>query len=180
MDHLRKKIQEISMLENLCVDEQMVPFKGVSSMKQYIPSKPTTWGYKIFVLADNSGVVYDFIPYEGKITEVSNPNVPDLGPSSNSVLHLVECIPEGQNFKLYCDNWFTSLKLIDHLASRKIWVCGTIQERRLHGLSFKSEKQLSASGQGSFESSLTSIIGGHHIQMWNNNMLEKSTLVMQL
>ena len=158
----------------------MVPFKGVSSMKKYIPSKPTKWGYNFFVLADNSGVVYDFIPYEGKITEVSIPNMPDLDPSSNSVLHLAECIPEGKNFKLYCENWFTSLKLMDHLASRKIWVSGTIQERRLHGLSFKSEKQLSASGQGSFESSLTSIIGGHHIQMWNNNMLEKSTLVMQL
>ena len=67
------------------------------------------------------------------------------------MLQLAECIPNGQNFKLHCDNWFTSLKLIDHLASRQIWVCGTIQERRLQGLSYKSEKQLSVSGRGSFE-----------------------------
>ena len=77
---------------------------------------------------------------------MNNPEVSDLGPSSNSVLQLAESIPNSQNFKLHCDNWFTSLKSIDHLASRQIWVCGTIQERRLQGLSFKSEKQLSVSG----------------------------------
>ena len=135
----------------LSVDEQMVPFTGASSMKQYVPKKPHQWGYKIFILADSTGVVYDFFPYTGKIDPLNNPEVPDLGPSSNSVLQLAECIPNGQNFKLHCDNWFTSLKLIDHLASGQIWVCGTIQERRLQGLSFKSEKQLSVSGCGFFE-----------------------------
>ena len=151
VDHLRQEFKKIPMSEFLSVDEQMVPFKGTSSMKQYVPKKPHKWGYKIFILADSTGVAYDFFPYTGKIPQVDNPQVPDLGPSSNSVLHLAECIPNGKNFKLHCDNWFTSLKLIDHLASRKIWVCGTIQEKRLQGLSFKSEKQLSALGRGSFE-----------------------------
>ena len=151
IDHLRQEFEKIPMLEFLPVDEQIVPFKGASSMKQYVPKKPHKWGYKIFILADSTGVVYDFFPYTGKIYPVNNPEVPDLGPSSNSVLQLEECISNGQNFKLHCDNWFTSLKLIDHLASRQIWVYGTIQERRLQGLSFKSEKQLSVSGRGSFE-----------------------------
>ena len=119
------------MLEFLSVDEQMVPFKGASSMKQYVPKKQHKWGYKTFILADSTGDVYEFFLYTGKIDPVNNPEVPDLGPSSNSVLQLAECIPNGQNFKLYCDNWFTSLKLIDHHASRQIWVCGTIQKRRL-------------------------------------------------
>ena len=131
VDHLRQEFQKIPMLEFLSVDKQMVPFKGASSMKQYVPKKPHKWGYKTFILADSTGVVYDFFPYTGKIDSVNNPEVPDLGPSSNSVLQLVECIPYGQNFKLHCDNSFTSLKLIDHLASRQIWVCDTIQERRL-------------------------------------------------
>ena len=47
----------------------------------------------------------------------NNPEVPDLSPSSNSVLQLAECIPNSQNFKLHCDNWFILLKLIDLLAS---------------------------------------------------------------
>ena len=131
VDHLRQEFQKIPMLEFVSVDEQMVPFKGASSMKQYVPKTPHKWGYKIFILADSTGVVYDFFPYTEKIDPMSNSKVPDLDPSSNSVLQLAECIPNGQNFKLHCDNWFTSVKLIDHLASRQIWVCGTIQERRL-------------------------------------------------
>ena len=118
VDHLRQEFQKILMLEFLSVDEQMIPFKGASSMKQYVPKKRHKWGYKIFILADSTGVVYDFFPYTGKIDPVNNPEVPDLGPSSNSVLQLEECIPNGQNLKLPCDNWFTLLKLIDHLASR--------------------------------------------------------------
>ena len=38
----------------------MVPFKGASSLKQYIPKKPHKWGYKLFIWADNEGLVYDF------------------------------------------------------------------------------------------------------------------------
>ncbi|XP_047500267.1 piggyBac transposable element-derived protein 3-like [Penaeus chinensis] len=61
LEHLRSKFKEIPMTEYLCVDEQMVPFKGNSSMKQYIPKKPHKRGYKIFVLADDIGMVYDFM-----------------------------------------------------------------------------------------------------------------------
>ncbi|KAK3880920.1 hypothetical protein Pcinc_014570 [Petrolisthes cinctipes] len=151
LDHLRSKFKEIPMTEHLCVDEQLVPFKGRSSMKQYIPMKPHNCGYKIFVLADDKGMVYDFIPYTGKIEPVNNPNVPDLNPSSNSVLHLAESIPPFKNHKLYFDNWFTSLPLLDHLASRGIWCCGTVQQTRLHGLTFKSDKQLQGQGRGTYE-----------------------------
>nr|CDS26355.1 hypothetical protein HmN_000660400 [Hymenolepis microstoma] len=94
--------------------------------------------------------------YSGKIIPVDNPHVPDLGPSSNSLLHLAECIPTGRNVKSgHCDNWFASLKLIDHPASRQIRVCGTVQESRLEELSFTSVKQLSDSGRGSSKESDT-------------------------
>nr|XP_027235887.1 piggyBac transposable element-derived protein 3-like [Penaeus vannamei] len=84
LEHLRSKFKEIPMTEYLCVDEQMVPFKGNSSLKQYIPKKPHKRGSKIFVLADDMGMVYDFMPYVDKIEPVNNPNVPDLKPSANS------------------------------------------------------------------------------------------------
>ncbi|XP_037773143.1 piggyBac transposable element-derived protein 3-like [Penaeus monodon] len=151
LEHLRSKFKEIPMTEYLCVDEQMVPFKGNSSMKQYIPKKPHKRGYKIFVLADDMGMVYDFMPYVGKIEPVNNPIVPDLKPSANSVLHLAESIPPFKNHKLYFDNWFTSLPLIDHLASRGIWCSGTVQQNRLQSLTFKSDKQLQAYGRGSHD-----------------------------
>lgn len=151
VDHLRNKFQKIPMEEHLSVDEQIVPFKGVSSLKQYIPKKPNKWGYKNFVLAGSSGMVYDFIPYIGKILPVDRPGVPDIGASGNSVLHLAECVPDQKYFKLYFDNWFTSLKLVEHLASRKIMSCGTVQQRRLKGLTFKSDKQLQKLDRGAFD-----------------------------
>lgn len=151
LDHLRAKFKEIPMTEYLSVDEQMVPYKGSSSLKQYIPNKPHKRGYKIFCLADDMGMVYDFFPYTGKIEPVNNPNVPDLNPSANSVLHLAECIPPFKNHKLYFDNWFTSLPLIDHLASRGIWCTGTVRHNRLPCLTFRSDKHLQAHGRGSYD-----------------------------
>lgn len=46
--------------EKLSVDEQIVPFKGRSSMRTYNPKKPKKWGYKIFVLSGIDGLVYNF------------------------------------------------------------------------------------------------------------------------
>ena len=43
------------MIEELFIDEHMVPFKGISSLKQYIPKKHYKWGFKLFVLADCQG-----------------------------------------------------------------------------------------------------------------------------
>ena len=96
-------------------------------------------------------MAYDFIPYIGKIHPVPNTSVPDLGPSSNSVLHLVECIPPHKNHKLFFDNWFTSLHLVSYLATRGIWCCGTVQARRLRGLDFRSDKDLLRQGRGTLD-----------------------------
>jgi len=64
----------------------MVPFKKNS----YIPKKPHKRAYMIFILADDMGMVYDFMPYVDKIDPVNNPNVPDLKPSANS--RIISCI----------------------------------------------------------------------------------------
>ncbi|XP_018015118.1 piggyBac transposable element-derived protein 3 [Hyalella azteca] len=153
IDHLRKKFQDIPMIQNLCVDEQLVPFKGRSPVKQYIPNKPKKWAYKFFVLADEKGMTYDFIPYNGRIKPVEDPDVPDLKPSSNSVLHLAQIIPSNVNHHLFFDNWFTSLPLVDHLASRGIWSCGTVRPSRLTGLTkeMKCQKQITKNGRGAYE-----------------------------
>ena len=133
----------------------MVPFKGISSLKQYISKKPYKWGFKLFVLADCQEYIYDFFPYVGKIKPVSSESVPDLGPSCNAVLHLAESIPYYKNHKLYADNWFTSISLFKHLATRGIWCTGTVQPNRLHGFSFKADKQLLMKGRGTHEKQKT-------------------------
>ncbi|KAJ8884000.1 hypothetical protein PR048_015856 [Dryococelus australis] len=57
---LLPKFQSIPKDQLLCIDEQIVPFKGESSVKQYNPRKPHKWGYKIFVLCDNKGMILKF------------------------------------------------------------------------------------------------------------------------
>ena len=36
----------------LSIDEAMIPFKGQSSMKQYVPLKPVKRGFKVWAMAD--------------------------------------------------------------------------------------------------------------------------------
>ena len=67
LDHLQEKYNSITMPQTLCIDEQMIPFKGKSTLKQYIPSKPHKYGYKVFILCSNKGIIHDFKVYTGKI-----------------------------------------------------------------------------------------------------------------
>ena len=105
VNELKKKFQKIFMKEHLRIDEQMAPFEEKSGLKQYIPKKPHKWGYKFFVLCNTAGVVYDFIIYTGHIKFVDNPDVHDIGASSNSVLHLAQSIPPHPAF-LFCSVCF--------------------------------------------------------------------------
>ena len=46
--------------ETNSVDEQMIPFKGKSSLQRYLPKKPKKWGFKVFSRNGQSGFCYDF------------------------------------------------------------------------------------------------------------------------
>lgn len=73
----------------------MIPFKGHSSLKQYIRNKPHKWGIKTFARAGVSGIIFDFEIYVGKGT-IKNPT--DLGISGDIVLRLIENLPGNKNF----------------------------------------------------------------------------------
>ena len=60
LDHMRTALLKVPKEKELCVDEQIIPFKGRSTLKQYNPKKPHKWGYKVFVLSGLSGFSYDF------------------------------------------------------------------------------------------------------------------------
>ena len=89
------------------IDEQIIPAKTKGSeIRQYNPKKSKKWGFKMFVLAGQSGMMYDFFLYAGK--DSANKN--DCS-AANVVLRLSEGIPRYQNFKLCFDNWFCTLPL---------------------------------------------------------------------
>nr|XP_037284982.1 piggyBac transposable element-derived protein 3-like [Rhipicephalus microplus] len=144
--NLLPKFQILPKSQMLEVDEHIVPFKGRSALKQYVPSKPHKWGYKIFVLCDTHGLVYDFSIYTGNIRPV--PGLPDLGASSNVVLELSRSIPENKN-SLFFDNWFTSIKLLVSLHQLGIPALGTARANRISGCRLPSDAEMKKDGRGS-------------------------------
>ncbi|XP_070400505.1 piggyBac transposable element-derived protein 4-like [Nothobranchius furzeri] len=55
--------------EDVCVDEQLVGFRGRCNFKQYMPSKPAKYGIKLWVVCDvATSYAWGIIPYLGKTT----------------------------------------------------------------------------------------------------------------
>ncbi|KAG5883473.1 hypothetical protein JTB14_008790 [Gonioctena quinquepunctata] len=92
LDNLQQQFSNQVKPQMLCVDEQIVPFKGMSSLKQYNPTKPNKWSYKMFVLCDSGGLIHNFEVYTGKILPASGKE--DIGASGNIVLRLASIIPK--------------------------------------------------------------------------------------
>ncbi|KAJ8257577.1 hypothetical protein GJAV_G00187270 [Gymnothorax javanicus] len=154
--------------EKLAVDEQMVPFKGRNRLKQYLPSKPKKWGNNILTLAGSDGVPHNFEIYTGRV--VQPPELPDVGASGNVVLCLAQPIPTQQNYKVFFDNWFTSVPLILTLAQQGIQCTGTVRSNRLPGVNLMCEAELKRTGHGSFEEK-TAMVGETilHAVKWYDN-----------
>lgn len=107
--------------------------------------KPHKWGFKMFTRAGVSGIIYDFTLYIGEGTCKSY----GLGISSDIVLFLSSNMPVNQNFKLFFDNWFSSISLMIALKEKGILAVGTIRSNRLKNCTLSSEKELQKRGRGS-------------------------------
>ncbi|KAJ8409212.1 hypothetical protein AAFF_G00242330 [Aldrovandia affinis] len=153
--HLTSKLMSIPMGEKLAVDEQMVPFKGKSRLKQYLPLKPKKWGYKILVLAGSDGIPHNLEIYTGRA--VHPPELADVGASGNVVLRLAQPIPKQKNYKLFFDNWFTSVPLVLTLAQHGIHCTGTVRGNRLPGVNLMCDAELKRAGRGSFEEKMAMV-----------------------
>jgi len=111
-------------MEN-AVDEAMIPFKGRSSLKQYMPMKPVKRGFKVWVRADSfNGYICEFMVYVGKEggrTEVG------LG---QKVVERLTRVLVGGHYHIYFDNFFTGVELEQRLLADGIYSCGTIRSNR--------------------------------------------------
>lgn len=101
----------------------------------------------MFTRAGTSGMVYDFTLYIGEGTCPSY----GLGISSDIVLFLVENLPKQQNFKLYFDNWFTSVSLLIALKEMGIFGTGTVRKNRIGSCELLSDSELKKRGRGSYD-----------------------------
>ena len=126
IDHLKHRFQSVYYPHcEVSIDEATIPFKGRSSMKQYLPLKPVKRGFKVWVIADaTNGYTYDLNVYTGAM---AGGRETALG--EKVVLKLSDSI-KGRHHQLYFDNYFTSVNLLSKLPENGTYACGTIRTNR--------------------------------------------------
>nr|CAH7747672.1 unnamed protein product [Callosobruchus chinensis] len=111
-------------------------------------------------MATPTGIPLDFDIYEGKGSSVESvltttPEKLDIG--GRMVLKLTDTLPIGVS--VFTDRYFTSIPLIDSLASRCITLAGTIMASRIPKNAIPlSDNELKKKGRGSYEDSKIAII----------------------
>ena len=126
IDHLSSRFKAVySPHRDVAVDEAMIKFQGRSSLKQYMPLKPTKRGIKVWVLGDShNGYFWRFEVYTGKQGDKV-----EKGLAARVVKSLTEDL-KGRNCHVYFDNFFNSLELLNDLVSDNIFACGTARSNR--------------------------------------------------
>lgn len=96
--------------------------------KQYLPNKPHSWGIKAFVLADSiSGYLYRFKLYLGSETDLVA--TPGYNKTEQTVLTLMDGL-FGRGHHVFTDRYYTSVPLLEKLASEHTSMTGTIAKNR--------------------------------------------------
>ncbi len=148
---LRDNCSKVTPEEHNSVDEQIIPFKGKSSLRRYMPKKPKKWGFKVFSRNGQSGFCYDF-EVEGA-PDPEQPSIESIGYSSGDiVLRMCNNLPRNKNYKVIFDNYFTFPELLSKLKKWGMCAVGTIRQDRLRGCDevLLPENELKKKGRGAF------------------------------
>ena len=110
---------------NVSIDEAMVPFKGRSSLKQYMPKKPIKRGFKIWMAVDaENGFVTNLEVHTGK-----KEGSIEKGLGSSVVQSLTKAFHSTYRH-IYFDNFFSSVDLLLDLCRVGLYGCGTLRMNR--------------------------------------------------
>ena len=112
-------------------------------------------------------MAYNFEFYQGKGTGVSEDHK-DLGLGGSIVMGLVENLPERENFKVYFDNFFTSIPLLIQLKEKGFYALGVLKTNRMSGAIFKSKGDIKCQGRGAMDSCVSKS-GDITIVRWQDN-----------
>ncbi|KAH9374931.1 hypothetical protein HPB48_014650 [Haemaphysalis longicornis] len=143
LDLLKQNIRKVAPEQRQSIHEQIIPFKGRSTLKHYLKSKPHKWGYKVFTRASSSGILHDFVIYEGKGSTSEH----GFGISGDAIIYLVQYFQPHVNHKLYFDNWFTSLRLVDEFKARGFLTVGTVKVDRTKKCPLVTEATFKSQGR---------------------------------
>lgn len=110
----------------ISIDESLIAHKGNLIWKQYIPSKRSRFGIKLFQLCESeSSYIWNSIIYTGKMTVFST-EYESYGLSTKSVLSLMHDL-KNQGYLLTKENFYTSPELAELLIHCKTDICGTLK-----------------------------------------------------
>ena len=104
LNNLYVKLYNIS--KQVSIDENMILFKGRSSLKQYYPMKRIKKGYKLWVRADMDGYISKFDVYQGRNTMPKDYNFPAFfGLGKSAIAHFISDLLQKNN-RGYFDNYY--------------------------------------------------------------------------
>lgn len=112
----------------ISVDESLVAWRGRFKGRQYIPSKRSRFGIKLFLLCDSvTGYIYKLSVYVGD--EKAKAAAAGRSVTQNIVMNLMDGLLNLGHY-LFMDNYYNSVDLTKDLLSNKTHVCGTIRSNR--------------------------------------------------
>ncbi|GBN07442.1 PiggyBac transposable element-derived protein 4, partial [Araneus ventricosus] len=112
--------------QDISIDESLIGYKGRLGWKQYIPTKRSRFGVKLFQLCESeSGYIRNSIIYTGKGTTFHE----DYGVSTKSVMTLIHEL-KNKGYTLTTDNYYTSPELAEILIKSKTDIYGTLRANR--------------------------------------------------
>ncbi|GBN69954.1 PiggyBac transposable element-derived protein 4 [Araneus ventricosus] len=113
----------------ISIDESLIGYKGRLGWKQYIPTKRSRFGVKLFQLCESeSGYIWNSIIYTGKGTTFHE-DYEDYGVSTKSVMTLIHEL-KNKGYTLTTDNYYTSPELAEILIKCKTDIYGTLRANR--------------------------------------------------
>ena len=121
-----------SVGSHACVDEMLVGFRGRCSFKMYIPSKPEKYGIKIMALTDaKTSYLFNAYIYKGKNSDGHGlaEKEKKLGKPLQAVIRLAHPL-YNSNRNITCDNWFTSVELVENLLKHNLTCVGTLKKNK--------------------------------------------------
>ena len=123
-----KWVERLPLIYNpspdITVDERLVVFRGRCPFKQYMPSKPSKYGIKIWAACDaRTSYAWNMQVYTGKSAD----GVPEKNEGKRVVLEMTAGL---RGHKITCDNFFTSYALGQELLQKRLTMVGTVRKNK--------------------------------------------------
>ncbi|XP_040286003.1 piggyBac transposable element-derived protein 4-like [Bufo bufo] len=117
--------------ENVSVDESLVKFKRRLHFKQFLPSKWARYGIKLYKLCESTtGHTSAFQVYQGRDNKLNPQGCPaGFGINAKVVWELMGPLLQ-KGYKLFIDNYYTSIPLFQSLQEANMGACGTFRRNR--------------------------------------------------